>query len=67
MNLIGSYVVESTQNLKSINLLDREYLRYVKEVQDPSWLEGYHQAIHDLLRFHQSCLRGMEEKSTGSF
>lgn len=59
--------MESTQNLKAINLLDREYLRYVKEVQDPSWLEGYHQAIHDLLRFHQSCLRGVEKKSTESF
>ena len=59
--------MESTQNLKSINLLDREYLRYVKEVQDPSWLEGYHQAIHDLLRFHQSCLRRVEEGSTKPF
>ena len=59
--------MESTQKLDAINLLDREYLRYVKEAQDPSWLEGYHQAIHDLLRFHQSCLRRVEEGSTKPF
>jgi len=46
--------VESTQNLEAVNLLDREYLRYVEEAQDPSWLEGYHRAIHDLLSFYQS-------------